>query len=194
MHKGPLKRRGGSREEIADLMGFLFDHAFLLVKPKYVNKAEQYRVYRRVSWVISPMSQTTDTQPIPLELLVVITPDEQYNSAKLSAGRAKLITRPSGSTKSSSLTHAPPKPESKHGFSITIIHLGKKGYSMQLWVETYMGRKKWLEQIDKQQAILRDRSCVFVTESISEGYFSGLRKINCLSPYGESKYEPFHQA
>jgi hypothetical protein len=49
VHKGPLKRRGGSREEIADLMGFLFDHAFLLVKPKWVNKAEQYRVYRRVS-------------------------------------------------------------------------------------------------------------------------------------------------
>lgn len=48
VHKGPLKRRGGSREEIADLMGFLFDHAFLLVKPKWVNKAEQYRVYRRV--------------------------------------------------------------------------------------------------------------------------------------------------
>jgi hypothetical protein len=51
VHKGPLKRRGGSREEIADLMGFLFDHAFLLVKPKWVNKAEQYRVYRRVSLV-----------------------------------------------------------------------------------------------------------------------------------------------
>lgn len=49
VHKGPLKRRGGSREEIADLMGFLFDHALLLVKPKWVNKAEQYRVYRRVS-------------------------------------------------------------------------------------------------------------------------------------------------
>jgi len=51
VHKGPLKRRGGSREEIADLMGFLFDHAFLLVKPKWVNKAEQYRVYRRVSFL-----------------------------------------------------------------------------------------------------------------------------------------------
>lgn len=49
VHKGPLKRRGNGREEIADLIGFLFDHAFLLVKPKWVNKAEQYRVYRRVS-------------------------------------------------------------------------------------------------------------------------------------------------
>jgi hypothetical protein len=49
VHKGPLKRRGGNRDEIADLLGFLFDHAFLLVKPKFINKAEQYRVYRRVS-------------------------------------------------------------------------------------------------------------------------------------------------
>jgi len=58
VHKGPLKRRGGSREEIADLMGFLFDHAFLLVKPKWVNKAEQYRVYRRVSFLV--MRTTAD--------------------------------------------------------------------------------------------------------------------------------------
>ena len=50
VHKGPLKRRGGNRDEIADLMGFLFDHALLLVKPKHVAKGEQLRVYRRVSW------------------------------------------------------------------------------------------------------------------------------------------------
>lgn len=51
VHKGPLKRRGGNRDEIADLLGFLFDHAFLLAKPKHVNKAEQLRVYRRVSFI-----------------------------------------------------------------------------------------------------------------------------------------------
>jgi hypothetical protein len=50
VHKGPLKRRGGTRDEIADLMGFLFDHALLLVKPKAAAaKGEQLRVYRRVS-------------------------------------------------------------------------------------------------------------------------------------------------
>jgi hypothetical protein len=51
VHKGPLKRRGGNRDEIADLLGFLFDHAFLLVKPKHVAKGEQLRVYRRVSLI-----------------------------------------------------------------------------------------------------------------------------------------------
>ena len=49
VHKGPLKRRGGNRDEVADLTGFLFDHAFLLVKPKHLPRGEQLRVYRRVS-------------------------------------------------------------------------------------------------------------------------------------------------
>ncbi|KIR25280.1 rho guanyl-nucleotide exchange factor [Cryptococcus deuterogattii LA55] len=176
VHKGPLKRRGGNREEIADLLGFLFDHAFLLVKPKWVNKSEQYKVYRR---------------PIPLELLVLITPDEQYNSGKLSYGnaRSRLITRhPNSKTnhvsQNNSIT-APPKPESKHGFSLTILHLGKKGYSMQLWVDTHIGRKKWLECIDKQQGMLREKSTVFVSETITEGILSGVRKVNCSSPYDQ---------
>lgn len=56
---------------------------------------------------------------------------------------------------------------------------------MQLWADTYVGRKKWLEAIDKQQGLLRDKSCVFMTESITEGFFHGLRRINCISPYGE---------
>ena len=126
-----------------------------------------------------------DRQPIPLELLVIVTPDEHYNSTRLSAGRGKLTARPSANKGSG--TYVPPKPESKHGFSLTIVHLGKKGYSMQLWVDTYVSRKKWLEHIDKQQGVLRDRSCVFVTESITDGYFCGLRKVTCLSPYGESE-------
>jgi hypothetical protein len=128
-----------------------------------------------------------DVQPIPLELLVLITPDEHYNSAKLSATRTKLMPRPSGSKSTTASGHVPPKPESKHGFSMTIVHLGKKGYSMQLWVDTFVSRKKWLESMDKQQQVIRDRSCVFVSETITEGYFTlGQRKINCISPYGES--------
>ncbi|GFZ48548.1 Rho1 guanine nucleotide exchange factor 1 [Saitozyma sp. JCM 24511] len=173
VHRGPLKRRGGNRDEIADLMGFLFDHAFLLVKPKYVGKAEQYRVYRR---------------PIPLELLVVTSPDEAYN-AKLSGGTSRgkqLMSRtPAGKSTSAAAAVIPTKPDSKHGFSITIVHLGKKGYSMQLWVDTYVGRKKWLESIDKQQTTLREKSCVFTTQTITEGFFNSLRRVNCISPYDQ---------
>ena len=49
VYKGPLKCRGGPNAENADLLVFLFDHALLMVKPKWVNKHEQYKVYRKVS-------------------------------------------------------------------------------------------------------------------------------------------------
>lgn len=78
-----------------------------------------------------------------------------------------------------------PKPESKHGYSLTMIHLGRKGYNMTLWVPTYAGRKKWLEHIDSQQQILRDRSRVFETATLSEKLFMGANKLNCAVPYGE---------
>jgi hypothetical protein len=117
--------------------------------------------------------------------LVISAPDDAYNSANLSATRSKTGGR-AVVGKAGSMAHVPPKPDSKHGFLVTISHLGKKGYSMQLWVDTYIGRKKWLESIDKQQTMLREKSCVFVTASITDGFFSGLRRINCISPYGQS--------
>jgi hypothetical protein len=170
IHKGPMKRRGGTQGENADLLAFLFDHAFLLVKSKWINKtSEQYKVYRR---------------PIPLELLVLQTPEDNYNSTKLSTtGRSKLISRAGTKGNQLQLSHVPPKPESKHGFSITVTHLGRKGYQLQLWVDTYVSRKKWVESIEKQQQTIRDRSTIFQSETITENFFQGLRRIGCLSPY-----------
>lgn len=173
VHKGPVKRRGGNQGgENADLIAFLFDHAFLLVKSKWVNKAEQYKVYRR---------------PIPLELLVLRYPEDHYNSAKLSAGTNNKLIRAGGPAGKaggkSQLAHIPPKPESKHGFFLNVIHLGRKGYELQLWIDTYAGRKKWIESIEKQQQVIRDHSTIFVSETITQGFFQGLRRINCLSPY-----------
>jgi hypothetical protein len=52
--KGPLKRRGGSQSDSGELLVFLLDHALLMVKQK--NKAEQYKVYRRVSHVQCPLT------------------------------------------------------------------------------------------------------------------------------------------
>lgn len=168
LHKGPMKRRGGTQGENADLLAFLFDHSFLLVKSKWVNKStEQYRIYRR---------------PIYLELLVLTVPEDYNNSAKLSASsRSKLMTR--NASKGNQLVHVPPKPESKHGFSITVSRLGRQGFSLQLWVESYVNRKKWVEQIEKRQQEIRDKSTIFVPETVTEGFFQGLRRINCLSPY-----------
>lgn len=60
---------------------------------------------------------------------------------------------------------------------------------MQLWVDTFVSRKKWLEAIDKQQTVLRERSLVFAPETITEGWFVGLRRIHCVSPYGELEFD-----
>jgi RHO1 GDP-GTP exchange protein 1/2 len=49
IYKGPLKRRGGPLGDSGELLVFLLDHALLLAKQK--NKAEQYKVYRRVRYV-----------------------------------------------------------------------------------------------------------------------------------------------
>jgi hypothetical protein len=52
IYKGPLKKRGGTQSESAELQVFLFDHAILMVKQK--SKNEQYKVYRKVSCSILP--------------------------------------------------------------------------------------------------------------------------------------------
>jgi hypothetical protein len=119
-----------------------------------------------------------------LELLVLTTPEDPHLSSKLltTSSRTKLISR--NNTKNNvAAGHVPPKPESKHGFSMSVQHLGRKGYSFTLWVETYVSRKKWVEMIEKQQQVIRDKSSVFVAETITEGFFGGLRRINCISPY-----------
>ena len=46
IYKGSLKRRGGSQSDSGELLVFLLDHALLMVKLK--NKADQFKVYRRV--------------------------------------------------------------------------------------------------------------------------------------------------
>lgn len=42
-----------------------------------------------------------------------------------------------------------------------------------------------MEHIGKQQEVMRERSMVFETVTLSEGYFSGSMRVNCAAPYGE---------
>ena len=57
IYKGPLNRRGGAQGDSGELLVFLLDHALLMVKQK--NKAEQYKVYRRVRFTLcSPACPT----------------------------------------------------------------------------------------------------------------------------------------
>lgn len=38
----------------------------------------------------------------------------------------------------------------------------------------------------KQQEVMRERSTVFETVTLSEGYFSGSMRVNCGAPFGTS--------
>ncbi|KAF8603877.1 CNH-domain-containing protein [Ceratobasidium sp. AG-I] len=169
VYKGPLKRRGGTTNENGDLQIFLFDHALLMVKSKMVNKHEQLKVFRR---------------PIPLELLVVSTPEE--NAARAGRPRTTLIRRNSnGSTANGTPPPAAPlRPDSqKSGYQLTVSHLGKKGFSLTLWAPTVVARRKWVENITAQQEAMRERSMVFDTFMLSEEVFVGDAKVNCAVPY-----------
>ncbi|KAH9832563.1 CNH-domain-containing protein [Rhodofomes roseus] len=159
IYKGALKKQGDS----AELQVFLFDHALLMVKPK--SKVEQYKVYRR---------------PIPLELLLVSAPDEFPTGKPKDREKQKLL-------KNSPHAPAVAVKESKGGFSITFVHLGRKYYQMTLWASTYVSQRKWVENIQKQQDLMHERSLVFETETLSEGFFLGPNRVNCAAPFNNGK-------
>ncbi|GAA6020758.1 hypothetical protein JCM11491_003521 [Sporobolomyces phaffii] len=171
IYKGPLKKRGGTQSESAELQVFLFDHAILMVKQK--SKNEQYKVYRK---------------PIPLELLVVAAIDDAATARSGVVRPKSLMARGSSSSKANaSATAKDPPPgvdkNSKQGFAITFIHLGRRGYQITLWASTWTARKKWLEKIEERQNDLRERSLVFETVPLSAGYFVGTNRLTCAAPF-----------
>ncbi|ORY80260.1 CNH-domain-containing protein [Leucosporidium creatinivorum] len=165
IYKGPLKKRGGTQSESAELQVFLFDHAILMVKQK--SKNEQYKVYRK---------------PIPLELLVV-APTDDAATARAGVVRPKSLMARGTATKH--LAQPPPGVDknSKQGFAMTFIHLGRRGYQITVWAASWATRKNWLEKIEGRQNELRERSLVFETLPLSSGYFVGTNRVTCAAPF-----------
>jgi hypothetical protein len=81
----------------------------------------------------------------------------------------------------------PTKVDGKGGFSITFAHLGKKFYQMTLYAPTAVSQRKWIEHIGRQQDAMRDRSGVFDTDILSEGFFTGMNKVNCAAPFAAGR-------
>ncbi|KAA1469046.1 CNH-domain-containing protein [Dentipellis sp. KUC8613] len=164
--KGALKRR--TQGDSGELMVFLFDHALLMVKQK--SKGEQYKVYRR---------------PIPLELLFIYADDNSSTNGNSTTRprTAKTLTKRHSSPYPPAI---PIKPEGggKGNFSITFMHLGRKEYQITLWASTYVSQRKWVESIQRQQEIMRERSAFFEMESLSEGFFVGpVNRVTCAAPF-----------
>lgn len=63
--------------------------------------------------------------------------------------------------------------------------MGKNGYELTLFASTQTGRQKWLEYIDAAQQKLRARVDFLNTTIISQAFFTGINKVNCVAPYGK---------
>jgi RHO1 GDP-GTP exchange protein 1/2 len=189
IYKGALNKRGGVQGDSGDLQLYLFDHALLMVKQK--SKHEQFKVYRRVGlqlvYHLSAIGSCWRVQPIPLELLLISANDDANNTARPQGNRNnKALTKRNSFTKSTPyVPNFPIKVEGK-GFAITFVHLGRKYYQMTLWASTYVSQRKWVENITKQQDAMRERSTIFETVTLSEGFFVGPNKVNCAAPYSMS--------
>ncbi|KAJ7117617.1 RhoGEF Rgf2 [Mycena epipterygia] len=167
VYKGVLNKRDG------ELQVYLFDHALLFAKQVKTKTHEQYRVYRR---------------PIPLELLLIGASEEPTNGKDTLRGqRARQLVRKTsfGSTAQRGSPHPPSmnvRPDAKGPHWITFAHLGRKTYSLVLWANSALAQRKWIEHISKQQTAMRERSMVFDTVALSEGFF-GANKVNCAAPF-----------
>jgi len=75
--------------------------------------------------------------------------------------------------------------DSKNGYPITFYHLGRHQYHIVLWASTWVARKKWIENIQKQQERIREQTLIFEEHSLSEGFFTGINKVNCAAPFSE---------
>jgi hypothetical protein len=147
-------------------------------------------------------------QPIPLELLHVSAADEPLavqtirpSTTGRAGGKAALVKPGPHEHHSvgsiSSAGHNSPLSlgsannsliaSNKNGFPITFTHLGWRGYSITLWASTFISKKKWMETIQQQQDLMRERSCFFETTPFAEGFFTGNR-VNCAVPFSKSHY------
>jgi hypothetical protein len=159
LYKGTLKK---SPTDPTDIQAYLFDHAMLLVRVKMVGKKEEVKVYRR---------------PIPLELLSIKEMDEVIP-------RLGIAKRPSSSLIPGAKSNAT-ETSKKEGFPITFRHIGKGGYELTLYATTQGNRKKWMEHIGEQQALLRSRGNFYNKTLISSQFFTAANKVNCVAPFGE---------
>lgn len=97
--KGPLKKKGGTQSENAELQVFLFDHAVLMVKQKAKN--EQYKVYRKVC---SPQLSCFPLDLVP-KLIRLCAANTPGTSRRRTSRRCSLC--PSRNFSPAALPHVP---------------------------------------------------------------------------------------
>jgi len=70
------------------------------------------------------------------------------------------------------------------GYPITFQHLGKRGYTVPLFASSIVSRRKWIEHIEAQQSVLRERSSIFTRTILCDDFFNAGNRVSCLVPIG----------
>jgi RHO1 GDP-GTP exchange protein 1/2 len=119
-----------------------------------------------------------------LELLIISATDDATATMRGQNGRARsgMSTLSKAVTVPAVVVRAD---NGRNGYPITFQYLGWRGYIITLWAPTQIGRKKWLDHIQKQQETLKERSTMFETVSFSEGFFTGPNRVHCAAPFSE---------
>ncbi|KAI9495281.1 CNH domain-containing protein [Zychaea mexicana] len=178
--KGPLKRKGASQSESADLQVFLLDHCVVIVKQKFVNNLERYKIYKK---------------PIPLALLSISFPDQssRRGSSILPYGRPSLSNSISSLNNIDAITAAaaaaPPSSPvaSNKGYPITFNYLGRRGLSpITLYAGTLHNRRQWVDKIQGQRQTLMEKQKVFDIRTINSRFFNSFNRVTCAASYGDS--------
>ncbi|KAJ2932613.1 hypothetical protein H1R20_g4473, partial [Candolleomyces eurysporus] len=163
VYKGVLNKRDG------EIHVYLFDHAILFTKNVKTKLHDQFKVYRR---------------PIPLELLYISASDDGTAGARPAGGRGgRALARRASRERGIGPAVVPRNSEARGQHWINFVHLGKRHYNLVLGVNSPLVHRKWLESILKTQQVMKERSMIFDTFPLSEGFFSGPNKVNCAAPF-----------
>lgn len=154
--KGALKKRTQDKDNQGDVQCYLFDNSLLFVRVKVINKREQLKVHRK---------------PIPLELLVIAESDEAPPKGLYAKRAPSLIPKAT-----------PAKDTSQTKYPIMFQHLGRRGYDLVLYSSTFIGRKKWVENIMQQKKVLIEKADVYTQQILMQRFFDGSNRVNCVAP------------
>ncbi|KAK4519709.1 uncharacterized protein ATC70_009949 [Mucor velutinosus] len=178
--KGPLKRKsttGNAASESSELQVYVLDHCLLLIKSKFFDGAEVYKLYKK---------------PIPLALLAIALPDQTRRSSSIlpynrsstgsfysTGGSSDVLPSPLLSY-SSSTSIANSNVNGKSGYPISFIHLGRHGSgTTTLYAPTLASRKKWVDTIEKYRRSVMEKLKVFQMTGISDQFFNTFNKVHC---------------
>ncbi|GAN06050.1 CNH-domain-containing protein [Mucor ambiguus] len=182
--KGPLKRKSttsNAASESSELLLYVLDHCLLLIKSKFFDGTEVFKLYKK---------------PIPLALLAVALPDQTRRSSSIlpynrsstgsfySAGSSSDFLPSPLLSYSSSISIANNNFNGKSGYPISFIHLGRHGSgTTTLYAPTLASRRKWVDTIEKYRQSIMEKLKVFQMTGISDQFFNTFNKVNCAAVY-----------